>query len=392
MRVRRTYQWLALLAALLILILTVVFVRYRMQLQASRPAPVKTVEQQHPDVSVITATTGRHAVEVIAYGSAQPRFELALTSQVAGRVELLAADFESGCRVAEGDLLAQLEDSDYQAAVTAAEQELSEARLSLLEEEREGARALSEWQSSGLGGEPDSELVLRRPQLAAARAAVANAEATLASARKDLLQARIKAPFDALIVERAIAPGSYLQAGGEIATLYSTDRDEIAVSLSAQDWARLPEQNILDSGTWGVALDNVESGQSWTGRVLRSEQHLDETTRKRTLIISVEQPLDQEPALLADTFVKARIPGRELDNLWKLPSSALSQKGEIWYVDATEQTLKSFSTTPVFSDSNAIYVEVPEDLAAQPQQILTHPLSSYLEGMVVNPVEEKINE
>ncbi len=392
MRTRPVYQWLALLAAVLILILIIVFIRYRIQLQSGRPAPVKSVEQQHPDVAVITATGGRHAAEVIAYGSARPRFELTLTAQVAGRVDLLAAKFDSGRRVGQGELLAQLEDSSYRAAVAAAEQDLSEARLSLLEEEREAARALNEWRASGLSGEPDSELVLRQPQLSVARAAVANAEAALASARQDLLQTRITAPFDALVVKRFIAPGSYLQAGGEIATLYSADRAEIAVGLSARDWSRLPDQNVLDSGAWEVVLDNVESGQSWSGRVLRSEQHLDQTTRKRTLIIAVEHPLEQEPALLADTFVKVRIPGRELDNLWKLPSSALSQKGEIWYVDAAGKSLKSFAATPVFSDSKASYVEVPAALATQPQQVLLHPLSSYLEGMLVNPVKGETYE
>ena len=392
MKSRRPYQWLALLGSFLILILIIVFVRYRIQIEASRPAPVKIVEQQHPDVSVGIVTVNRHTAEVTAYGSAQPHFKLDLTAQVTGRVNRLAANFESGRRISKGELLVQLEDSSYQASVATAQQNLHEARLSLLEEEREGDRALKEWQASGLSGEPDSDLVLRHPQLATARAAIVNAEASLASARKDLQQTHIIAPFDALVVKRSIAPGSYLQTGDEVATLYSTDRVEIAVSLSAQDWARLPEQSVLDSGTREVTLDNVESGQSWTGKILRREQHLDETTRKRTLIISVDHPLDQKSALLAETFVRAKIPGRELDNLWKLPSSALSQKGEIWYVDITSQTLKSFSTTPIFSDNKSIYVEAPEELTTQPQQILLHPLSSYLEGMVINPVKDESYE
>ncbi len=385
MNSRRLLQWLLPLAAISLLVLLGFNVKDRMQAQNNKPPLQKSEIILHPDVSVISVTPGEYATQIVAYGSASPHYQLTLTAQVSGRIKKLAPEFESGSLISKGTAIAWLEDSVYQAAVAAARQELSEARVSLLEEERQAAQALAEWQASGLSGEPASELVLRQPQLAAARAAVANAEATLASARKDLQNTRISVPFDALIVERSVAPGSYLQSGGDIAVLYSSDRSEIEVSLSARDWQRLPGSQELGSGTWPVTLTNRESGASWQGRVLRSEQHLDATTRKRTLVISVTRPFEQAPQLLPETFLKADIPGRTLGNLWKLPTSALSQKGEIWYVN-NDQTLASFPAEPVFSTSAAIYIEVPAELADTAQQVLTHPLSSYVVGMPVNPV------
>ena len=388
---RRSFQWLVLFAAIIVLALIIVFVRQRIIAQQNHPAPTKIANPQYPDVSVMTVTSGKYAANVVGYGTATPHYELTLTAQVSGQVKSLAPQLESGHRVKKGDLLVHLEDSEYKAALASAEQDLSEARLSFLEEERQAEQALKEWQASGMPGSPDSELVLRQPQLAAAKAAVANAEAAVASALHNLHQTRITAPFAALIVERSIAPGSYLQEGGEIAVLYSTERVEIPVSLSAKDWRKLPDQKVLDSGTLSVVLNNVESGKTWTGQILRSEQHLDTTTRKRTLIISVEHPLDQTPALLPATFIQATIPGRQLDQLWKLPSSALSQKGQIWYIKE-DNTLASFSATPVFSDSEAIYIATPEKLTDRPRQVLVHPLSSYLAGMIVNPIEESSHE
>ncbi len=391
MNSRRLLQWLLPLTAIILLVLLGVYIKNQMQAQTNRPAMQKSEETQHPDVSVITATPGQHATRIIAYGSARPHFNLTLSAQVSGQINKLATSFEPGKLLKKGTIIAWLEDSDYQAAVTAAKQELSDAQVALLEEERQSSQALSEWQSSGLTGDPASELVLRKPQLAAAKAAVVNAEASLKSAQKNLENTRITIPFDALIVERSVAPGSYLQTGSEVAVLYSSDRTEIEVSLSARDWQRLPDSTQLTSGTWPVTLTNSESGSSWQGAVLRIEQHLDATTRKRTIVVSVENPFAQNPQLLPETFVKADIPGRQLDNLWELPTSALSQKGEIWYV-ASDQTLQTFSTEPVFSTSTAVYIDVPSTLAAQPQQVLTHPLSSYVVGMKVNPVEDGNHE
>ena len=389
--IRRHLQWIVFFAAVLFLIVTVVAIQHRITAQAARPAPVKKISRQHPAVSVVTVQSGSYNAQVTAYGAASPHYELTLTAQVAGQVDRLASNFEAGYKLKKGDVIVFLEGSDYQAQVAAAEKNLSDARLILLEEERQALQARVEWDASGVKGEPASALVLRQPQLAAAKAAMTKAEADLISARKNLNHTRILAPFDALVVQRHISPGSYLQAGTPVATLYSTDRVEIAADLSADDWAKLPEAAELNSGQWPVVLNHVQNGQKWCGRILRAQHHLDANTRQRGLILALDHPLDSDPPLLPGTFVKATIPGRRLEGLWKLPGSALSQKGEIWYVQA-DDTLSSFSAKPLFSDGEVIYVSVPDTLKEREQNVLVHPLNSYLVGMRVNPVQETGHE
>lgn len=346
---------------------------------------------QAVEVAVLRVSPGIYQASITAFGEAEAHYRLDLSTAVAGQIVALNASFENGGRVAKGDVLLQLEDSSYRAAVANAEKERADARLTLLEEQRQGMQAEAEWKSSGLGGQPDSALVLRKPQLAAAQAAVTTAQATLVSARQDLARTRLTAPFDAVVVERLVAPGSYVQAGAQVATLYSADRSEIRVALSARDWQNLPGSDPLTAGNWPVALTDVESGQQWTGHVVRVEQHRDDTTRQRALIIAVEHPLDRDPPLLPGTFLKVRIAGIERDNLWKLPIAALSQRGEIWYVTASK-SLAKFETTPVFSDADSIYVPVPDALTAIPQQVLAHPLNGYLSGMRVTLTEASHDE
>ncbi len=249
--------------AMAVFSVVLVFNYEQIQAQTERSATPEKSKVLPPDVRTVTVHPGQYESQITAYGEAKAHYELTLTAQVAGQVAALVDDFETGRRVSKGTLLFKLEDSDYRATVTQAELDLANARLALLEEERQGAQAKAEWEASGMKGEPDSELVLRRPQLLAAQAAVTHAKAALASARKNLSQTRITAPFDALVVERNVAPGSFVQAGTEVAALYSTDRVELSVALPANDWQNLPAAGTLSSGAWPATLTGVEGGQRW---------------------------------------------------------------------------------------------------------------------------------
>ncbi len=358
---------------------------------APPPSAATATSTIAPDVAVVTATPGNYTAQVQGYGTAQPHYQLTLTAQVAGQVTTVAAALASGRQVASGATLLQIDDGDYRAAVASAEAALAQAQLALLEEEREGAQARAEWRASGMQGEPDSALVLRAPQLAVAKAAVNQARAELATARRDLARTQVSAPYDALVVARLVAPGSYVQLGSELATLYSTDQMEIAIPLAAHAWQQLPAEAQLTAGDWPVTLVGVEDGRQWQGRVVRSEQHLDETTRQRVLVVAVDGPLAATPPLLPGAFLAAQVAGRSEEGLWQLPSSALSQRGEIWYVDG-DNSLRSFAATPRFSREQAIFIAPPAALAASAQRVVIHPLNGYLQGMAVHPVAEVDHE
>lgn len=384
---RRSLQWFGLVAAVFILIAVGLLIQHLMQQQANRPVPVQEMQSQYPEVAVIAVRASEYTAQIGGYGESSAHFSLTLTAQTSGQVMEQAEIFEPGCRVIKGTRLVQLDDSEYRSAVANAESELASARLDFLEEQRQVVQAKTEWQASGLSGEPDSSLVLREPQLAAAKAAVVKAEAALESAETTLSRTQITTPFDALVVDRLTTPGSYLQKGTDVATLYSTDRMEISVPLSSRDWANLPEPETLNRERWPVKLTDVENGQIWSGRVLRAEQHRDGQTRQRTLLVAVDFPLDQSPQLLPGTFVQAELAGRTVKDVWQLPITALSQRGEVWYI-TDENSLARFTVEPLFSDEKHLYVAVPDKFATAAVRVVVHPLSSYLPGMRVIPVQE----
>ncbi|MDO6461696.1 efflux RND transporter periplasmic adaptor subunit [Granulosicoccaceae sp. 1_MG-2023] len=358
--------------------------------QGPAPGPANQAsagaEQTVTEVSVTTVTTDSYRASVNAYGEAAARYSLTLTARVTGYVSEVNDAFYLGNTVSKGDVLLSLDDTAYSAAVAAARDTLAEAEVTLLEEQQTAAQALREWRASGLSGEPDSELTLNKPQVRAAQAAVDNARAALASALQDLRDTQIKAPFDALVVERDAAPGSVLSSGTEVGTVYSTDAVEITVLVPPESGALINTQDAQP-----VKLQSIDGQAQWEGRILSLGQHLDSETRQLPVVIVVDSPLDQEPPLLPGSFVKVTMQGVLMDNLWQLPVSSLSQRGEIWYVNENN-TLSRFSAEPAFSDENGIYISPPQELAGRRVQVLTQPLSSYLENQPVKAKEGLDNE
>ena len=384
--ISRKPKLLFLIISIAVLIVTVLAAQNLVQTNAEKRLPPKAKRQHAANVSIVWQQPASYQSLIKAYGSVEPHYEMVLTAQVSGQVEALAQQFETGNRINRQDWLAKLDNSSYKAAVAEAKQTLADANVALLEEQRQGQQALMEWQTSGLKGEPDSELVLRKPQLMAAKAVVEKARSQLASAEKELSYATIKAPFDAIVIEREISPGSYVQQGNEIATLYSTDRIEIELSLSAKDWQNLPSLNELQTLSWPVTINSIEDNGSWQGYVLRAEQHLNSETRQQSLIIAVDNPFDMKPALLPGTFVGVVITGATQTGLWRLPSSALSQRGEVWFINE-QQSLSKIARTPMFSRDGDIFIAVPDALTTKRIAVLTNPLNSYIEGMKVNGQE-----
>ncbi|NOJ07888.1 efflux RND transporter periplasmic adaptor subunit [Vibrio splendidus] len=350
---------------------------------------------QQQQVSVVLATLGDYQAEVVGYGEAKSRYELMFSTEVGGRVETISSQFETGQVIGQGEVIANIDSTSYQQAVTQAKANVAQAQLNLLEEQRQGEQAKSEWQRSGLSGEPDSPLVLREPQLAQVTAALENAKLELVKAQQDLEKTTLVAPFDSLVVSRDVQPGSYAQTGAQIATLYSIDEVEVSVPLSENQWLSLPnsDNTQLKEQPWPVTLSSSDGQYQWQGYVERVEQHLQQDTRQRSLIVKVDNPLEQEKDLYPGTFVQATISGKQLTQLWELPASALSQQGDLWFVDGNGLLSKSNANVE-FEKGGLIYIDPTKlnnsaDLNSLTEsnsdsvQVVKRPLSSFKSGMVV---------
>ncbi|MEC8297931.1 MAG: efflux RND transporter periplasmic adaptor subunit, partial [Pseudomonadota bacterium] len=191
------------------------------------------------------------------------------------------------------------------------------------------------------------------------------------------------------------------------------DIAEVAIGLSPSQWAQLPSGDETQlsgdaSLNWPVTLTDTTTGNTWVANIVRAEWHQSDTTRQRNAIAVVEKPLAQSTPLLFGSFVQADIEGRALDNVWKLPASAISQKQEVWLVMPSTGQLAKFTPSVLFESEGYAYITPPKisditgDVGAElsggsmPEQagelhqalVVARPLNSYLVNTKVLPVVE----
>ncbi len=348
------------------------------------PPPAKAT---HPVVSVTQVAPVSKQAEITAYGEITSRNQLSITSQVAGHVVYISPNFLSGNTFKKGEILLEVEAIAYQQSLSNALATLADAKLALAQEELNSEQAKQEWSQSALANEPASALVLREPQLAVAKANVAMADAAVAKAKYDLAQTKLVAPFDALIVSKDVQVGSNIQEGTILAQLYDISLFEVSLPLSYQQWQLLPNTNSSGLLDINIQLSDESTGNQWTAKVDRFEQHIGNDNRQRALVASVARPIELGTPLFPGTFIKASISGKAVTQLWKLPASALVDNNTVWQVN-DDNLLVHLPIRVMFAQHNAVYVQPIEKLSSA--KIVNRPLASYLLNMKVEAKAEEL--
>ena len=170
-----------------------------------------------------------------------PARQITLRARVSGHIAALAANFTPGGLLKKGQDALDLDPEDYRLAVRQAESTLAEAQAALdleMGQQRVAKAQLDMLAEASEALEGDTSLALREPQLAQARAAVANAAAALDQARLNLERTRVRAPFNALVTARSVDVGSEIGTSDTLATLVGTDEYwvQAAVPLDKLRW------------------------------------------------------------------------------------------------------------------------------------------------------------
>lgn len=349
------------------------------QANSSKSATVRAIA---PNVSVINAVAGTYQAYVNGHGQAKAHWTLTLKAQVKGEVTNMSEQFATGNFVSKGQVFAQIDNTEYLQALANAKATLADAKLALQEEQDLGEQAKREWERSGVTQAPSSPLVFRTLQLEAAQATLDDAQYALKTTQRDVNNTQLSAPFDGVILSRDIDLGTYVGIGDTLATLNSTDKVEINVPLSLNQW-----QNLANNKSGEVILSDVATNTKWTGYIDRFEQHLDESSRQRSVIVALDKPFEQATPLLPGTFLEVEIAGKQLSNVIELPASAVSQDGLIWYVN-DKNNLVSTQANKVFERGDYVYISPIEGVSNL--KVVVRPLVSYLNDMRVNPIVEGV--
>ncbi len=279
-------------------------------------------------------------VTVRTMGTVVPARSIELASEVGGRIVEVSADFVPGGRFQAGEQILQIDRRDFELTVAQRNSDLLKAQSSLNLEMGQQSVAQREYELLGEEvQEEDRELLLRKPQLESARAAVSAAQAALDRAELDLERTTVKAPFNATVRARHVDLGSQINRGTPLASLAGTDEYwvEASVPLDELRWIDIPGYNA-DQGSSARVYHTSAWGEDVfrTGRVRGLLTALEPQGRMARLLIAVRDPLDLGSAshdprpLILDSYVRAAVEGRELPGVVEVPRTALRDEDRVW--------------------------------------------------------------
>lgn len=283
-----------------------------------------------------------YQIKLESYGTIQPQVETTLIAQVGGQIVSVNPNVRNGGFFNTGDVLASIDARDYEADVQIAEAILMDARQALAEAEARSNQAKEDWERLGNEGEAPA-LVLKVPQLQAARARIASAESTLQKAELRLERTRIVAPFDGRILKKYADIGQVVSSNSPLADIYATDYVEIRLPIRNRDlgFIDLPETYRFEDGAKEVAgvkiLSQFADGGTWDARLVRTEGAIDATARQLHVIAQIDNPFDRESdnktPLKIGQYVAATLDGKTVADAIVIPNNAIYQGAYVYVVE-----------------------------------------------------------
>lgn len=316
-------------------------------------------------VEVTDIERGSFRPTIIAMGTVEPAQDITLSPRVSGEIIAHSPAFTPGGFVQKGETLLQIDPADFENRLQQRQSTLRQAIADLNVEMGRQDVARKDFQLLDESLSPENEaLVLRKPQLDAARATVESARAAVEQAKLELQRTGIKAPFDAHILSRNVNVGSQVAPGDNLGRLVGLDTYWVAttVPLAKLRWLSFPDASSGETGS-EVLIRNRGAwpeGEYRRGSLYKLVGALESQTRMARVLVSVPDPLayrtdsTRVPALMIGAFMEARIRGREISDVIRLSRDYIRKDDTVWIME--NETLRIRDVNIIFRDAEYAYI------------------------------------
>lgn len=288
---------------------------------ASRPIPVEVADIRIGDIELRRAFSG----------TLQAYTEFVVAPKVSGRIERIEVDLAD--IVTRGQVVAQLDNDEYEQAVRQAEADLAVARANLAEAEsllkiaeRELQR-IERLRQKGVSSESQRDTA-KADELAKAahvevtRAQVIRAQAELETARIRLGYARVSADWGSgseqrVVAERYVDEGETVSANAQLLRIVELDPMKAVFFVTERDYAR------LQPGQRASLTTDAYPGETFDAGIVRISPVFRENTRQARVELKVDNPdLRLKPGL----FVRVEVVLERAESVAIVPEQALAKR------------------------------------------------------------------
>lgn len=356
----------------------------------SKPArEYEDYEAKPVSVRVMTVAAGAEYLSVKSQGTVQPRSQSELIPEVSGRVIWTSPNLVTGGLFQAEEILLRIDDGDYRTAQLRAEAALERAGVEQ-EYARDELKRLQSLSEKNLSSQ--SQLDSARRSFRVAEANLIDARAALDQATRDLGRTELHAPFDGLVRDEQVDIGQFVSRGNNIGTIFATDYVEVRLPIAADQLAflsmpvyirgQIPEE-MRPPVT--ISADFGKTRLIWEGELVRTEAEIDEQSRMVYGVTRLRMEMDPEvPMIPVGLFVQADIQGRRVENVIRLPRSAVRDSNQVLVVD--EQNHLRFRQIKILRLEHD-EVLISEGLA-EGELVCVSPMQTVVDGMRVQPVME----
>ncbi len=354
-----------------------------------RVPKTKHVEEVVAAVDVIPLKIETSKALIELYGTVKASKSVSLTSEVSGKIVWTSDKLIPGGFFKKGEVISKIESSDYSAAVVEQENSVAAAESALKIEKGKVSAAEKEFNMMGDKDNKDweRELMTRAPQLKSAETAFEAAKAKLSTAKLNLLRTRIKAPFNAVVIDKNADPGMVAGVSTSIAELAGTDSFwiELAVPVNQLKWIKVRRGD--DAGSFVKIYNDAAWGKDVfrSGEIIELGGNLEENGRMARAIVEVKDPFSLEkenqslPKMLVNMFVRVAIDGMDVKDIAVIPRYSLREGDKLWVV-SENGTLHILSPEIVWKGRENIFIQGVDNGT----KLITSQIGTPIEGLKLN--------
>lgn len=331
-------------------------------------------------VQAATATSEAVPRYLTGLGTITAANTVTVRSRVDG--QLLALHFQEGQQVKAGDLLAEIDPSQFKVALAQAQGQLAKDNATLANARRDLSRYQQLVKTNLISRQDlDTQSALVTESLGTVKAD----EASVASAQLQLDWTRITAPIDGRVGLKQVDIGNQISTGDTtgIVVLTQTHPIDLVFTLPENDIATVVKAQKAGQSLTVEAWDRTNKQKLSSGTLLSLDNQIDATTGTIKLKARFN---NQDDALFPNQFVNARLLVDTEQNAVVIPTAALQMGNEgnfVWVLNADNKVSKHI-VVPGIQDSQKVVISA--GLSAG-DKVVTDGIDRLTEGAKVEVVE-----